>query len=119
MQGEEWRLIEAFAEADDGSHEVRSLKQSGDRVEICLKVPKKACLRPLRLAFYTKSSLRLLETAALNRTYNDAGAHDKTTEVREKVDQLKGIMQDNVKKILETHVTLESLESLALRGYVL
>ncbi|OLQ03740.1 hypothetical protein AK812_SmicGene13268 [Symbiodinium microadriaticum] len=31
-------------------------------------------------------------------------------EVREKVDQLKGIMQDNVKKILETHVTLESLE---------
>ena len=28
------------------------------------------------------------------------------------MDQLKGIMQDNVKKILETHVTLESLESL-------
>jgi len=47
----------------------------------------------------------------LMRTYNDAGSHDKTTEVREKVDQLKGIMQDNVKKILETHVTLESLEN--------
>mmetsp|Transcript_51269 Transcript_51269/g.83168 ORF Transcript_51269/g.83168 Transcript_51269/m.83168 type:complete len:232 (-) Transcript_51269:209-904(-) len=47
----------------------------------------------------------------LLRTYNDAGNHDKTTEVRDKVDQLKGIMQDNVKKILETHVTLESLEN--------
>lgn len=47
----------------------------------------------------------------LMRTYNDAGSQDKTTEVREKVDQLKGIMQDNVKKILETHVTLESLEN--------
>ncbi|CAE7467944.1 sybB [Symbiodinium natans] len=46
-----------------------------------------------------------------NRRNNDAGAPDKTTEVREKVDQLKGIMQDNVKKILETHVTLESLEN--------
>ncbi|CAK9059689.1 unnamed protein product [Durusdinium trenchii] len=53
--------------------------------------------------------LRKLMTDMM-RTYNDAGAHDKTTEVREKVDQLKGIMQDNVKKILETHVTLESLE---------
>lgn len=47
----------------------------------------------------------------LMRQYNDAGAHDKATEVREKVDELKGIMQDNVKRILETHVTLESLEN--------
>lgn len=46
----------------------------------------------------------------LMKSYNDAGSHDKTTEVREKVDQLKGIMQENVKRILETHVTLESLE---------
>eukprot|EP00932_Pfiesteria_piscicida_P018677 SRR837773.5530.p2 GENE.SRR837773.5530~~SRR837773.5530.p2 ORF type:complete len:220 (-),score=92.94 SRR837773.5530:75-638(-) len=45
------------------------------------------------------------------KTYNDAGAQDKTTEVRQQVDQLKGIMQDNVKRILETHVTLESLEN--------
>mmetsp|Transcript_62025 Transcript_62025/g.173186 ORF Transcript_62025/g.173186 Transcript_62025/m.173186 type:complete len:230 (-) Transcript_62025:144-833(-) len=45
------------------------------------------------------------------KTYNDPAALDKTTEVREKVDQLKGIMQDNVKRILETHVTLESLEN--------
>ena len=35
---------------------------------------------------------------------------NRNGQVREKVDQLKGIMQDNVKKILETHVTLESLE---------
>merc|ERR1719411_908256 len=45
------------------------------------------------------------------KTYNDAGNQDKTTEVRQQVDQLKGIMQDNVKRILETHVTLESLEN--------
>eukprot|EP00933_Yihiella_yeosuensis_P083834 TRINITY_DN98116_c0_g1_i1.p1 TRINITY_DN98116_c0_g1~~TRINITY_DN98116_c0_g1_i1.p1 ORF type:complete len:232 (-),score=37.02 TRINITY_DN98116_c0_g1_i1:46-741(-) len=45
------------------------------------------------------------------KTYSDPGAHDKTTEVRAQVDSLKGIMQDNVKKILETHVTLESLEN--------
>lgn len=45
------------------------------------------------------------------KNYNDAGAHDKTTEVREKVDELKGVMQDNVKRILETHVTLESLQN--------
>ena len=54
--------------------------------------------------------LRKLMTDIM-KSYNDATAHDKTTEVREKVDQLKGIMQDNVKKILETHVTLESLEN--------
>jgi vesicle-associated membrane protein 7 len=47
----------------------------------------------------------------LMKSYNNVGAHDKTTEVRAKVDDLKGIMQDNVKKILETHVTLESLEN--------
>mmetsp|Transcript_64986 Transcript_64986/g.209322 ORF Transcript_64986/g.209322 Transcript_64986/m.209322 type:complete len:232 (-) Transcript_64986:81-776(-) len=47
----------------------------------------------------------------LMRQFNDASQHDRTTEVREKVDQLKGIMQDNVKRILETHVTLESLEN--------
>eukprot|EP00405_Crypthecodinium_cohnii_P026684 CAMPEP_0206493274 /NCGR_PEP_ID=MMETSP0324_2-20121206/46826_1 /ASSEMBLY_ACC=CAM_ASM_000836 /TAXON_ID=2866 /ORGANISM="Crypthecodinium cohnii, Strain Seligo" /LENGTH=231 /DNA_ID=CAMNT_0053976289 /DNA_START=18 /DNA_END=713 /DNA_ORIENTATION=+ len=45
------------------------------------------------------------------KTYSDAGSQDKTTEVRQQVDQLKGIMQDNVKKILETHVTLEGLEN--------
>lgn len=47
----------------------------------------------------------------LIKAYSTPSNLDKTTEVREKVDQLKGIMQDNVKRILETHVTLESLES--------
>merc|ERR1719277_141685 len=45
------------------------------------------------------------------RTYGDAGTQDKSSEVRQQVDQLKGIMQDNVKRILETHVSLESLEN--------
>lgn len=47
----------------------------------------------------------------LMKQYNDSSAHDKTTEVNQKVDQLKGIMQDNVKRILETHTTLEGLEN--------
>ncbi|CAK0890496.1 unnamed protein product, partial [Prorocentrum cordatum] len=47
----------------------------------------------------------------LMKSYNDVGAHDKTIEVRQKVDDLKGIMQDNVKKILESHATLETLEN--------
>jgi len=47
----------------------------------------------------------------LMRTYSDPGSQDKATEVREKVDQLKGIMQDNVKRILETHVTMDQLQN--------
>mmetsp|Transcript_23776 Transcript_23776/g.55391 ORF Transcript_23776/g.55391 Transcript_23776/m.55391 type:complete len:230 (+) Transcript_23776:106-795(+) len=47
----------------------------------------------------------------LMRKYEDAASQDKTTEVREKVDQLKGVMQDNVKRILETHVTLDTLNN--------
>merc|ERR1711972_882446 len=43
--------------------------------------------------------------------YGSATSHDKTTEVRAQVDQLKGIMQDNVKRILETHVTLDQLQN--------
>merc|ERR1711920_89917 len=45
----------------------------------------------------------------LIRTHGEPSVRDKTTEVRVKVDELKGIMQDNVKRILETHVTLETL----------
>lgn len=45
------------------------------------------------------------------KSYNDVGSQDKLTEVQQKVDALKGIMQDNVKKILETHATLESLDN--------
>lgn len=43
------------------------------------------------------------------RRYQDAGM-DKTAEVQGKVDELKDNMHDNVRKILETHQSLESLE---------
>jgi uncharacterized Zn finger protein len=35
---------------------------------------------------------------------------DKTAQVKEKVDQVQGVMQDNVKRILDTHTNLEGLE---------
>jgi len=47
----------------------------------------------------------------LMQSYAFAGSHDKTTEVKEKVDQLNGIMQSNVKRILETHATLDQLQN--------
>jgi len=47
----------------------------------------------------------------LMQSYASAGSHDKTTEVKEKVDELKGIMQSNVKRILETHATLDQLQN--------
>mmetsp|Transcript_13372 Transcript_13372/g.21984 ORF Transcript_13372/g.21984 Transcript_13372/m.21984 type:complete len:229 (-) Transcript_13372:28-714(-) len=43
--------------------------------------------------------------------YGSAASNDKTTEVRQQVDQLKGIMQANVKRILETHATLDQLQN--------
>lgn len=42
--------------------------------------------------------------------YDNPTSLDKTAEVRQKVDQVQGIMQDNVKKILDTHTNLEGLE---------
>ncbi len=39
----------------------------------------------------------------------NAGA-DRTTEVRQKVEQVQGIMQDNVKRMLDNQTTVESLE---------
>lgn len=42
--------------------------------------------------------------------YDNPGQKDKTAEVREKVEQVQGIMQDNVRKILDTHANVESLE---------
>jgi len=42
---------------------------------------------------------------------NQAGAAmDKTTEVRQKVEQVQGIMQENVKKMLDNQTNVESLE---------
>merc|ERR1719443_2246452 len=46
----------------------------------------------------------------LMQSYDNPGKHDKTVEVRQQVDHLKDIMQDNVKRILETEASLESLE---------
>lgn len=43
--------------------------------------------------------------------YSDPAKVDKVAEVHEKVDKVKGLMQDNVKKILETHVSLEALQT--------
>mmetsp|Transcript_6627 Transcript_6627/g.11546 ORF Transcript_6627/g.11546 Transcript_6627/m.11546 type:complete len:237 (-) Transcript_6627:116-826(-) len=48
---------------------------------------------------------------ALMRKYDDISSQDKTTEVRTKVDELKGVMQDNVRQILETHATLDTLNA--------
>eukprot|EP00919_Chromeraceae_sp_WS-2016_P020192 GHVR01048109.1.p1 GENE.GHVR01048109.1~~GHVR01048109.1.p1 ORF type:complete len:270 (+),score=63.90 GHVR01048109.1:43-852(+) len=42
--------------------------------------------------------------------YDQPSKVDKAAEVREKVDQVKDVMQDNVKKILATHGNLQQLE---------
>lgn len=47
----------------------------------------------------------------LAKEYSDPCKSDKVTEVHEKVDKVKDLMQDNVKKILDTHVSLETLHS--------
>jgi len=47
----------------------------------------------------------------LVKSYNDPASLDKVSAVHEKVDKVKGLMQDNVKKILETHVSLETLQT--------
>jgi hypothetical protein len=38
------------------------------------------------------------------------GSMDRTTEVRQKVEQVQGIMQDNVKKMLDNQTNVETLE---------
>mmetsp|Transcript_73100 Transcript_73100/g.143384 ORF Transcript_73100/g.143384 Transcript_73100/m.143384 type:complete len:248 (+) Transcript_73100:85-828(+) len=43
--------------------------------------------------------------------YSDSAKVDKVTEVHAKVDEVKGIMHDNVRKILETHISLEMLQA--------
>lgn len=45
------------------------------------------------------------------KSYSDPAKVDKIVHVQVKVDQVKDLMQDNVKKILETHVTLEHLQN--------
>eukprot|EP00930_Biecheleria_cincta_P057152 TRINITY_DN43125_c0_g1_i1.p1 TRINITY_DN43125_c0_g1~~TRINITY_DN43125_c0_g1_i1.p1 ORF type:complete len:264 (-),score=47.96 TRINITY_DN43125_c0_g1_i1:376-1077(-) len=42
--------------------------------------------------------------------YGNPGKIDKVSDVHQKVDELKGVMQDKVRKIVETHASLEALE---------
>jgi hypothetical protein len=46
----------------------------------------------------------------LIRKYSEPGEQDAVTQVQEKVDAVKGMMQENVRKIIETHTTLEALQ---------
>lgn len=47
----------------------------------------------------------------LMKQYDDVESQDKASEVQAKVNQIQGIMQDNVKRILESHQTMDTLES--------
>ena len=42
--------------------------------------------------------------------YDQPANVDKTAQVREKVEAVQGVMQDNVRRILDTHTNLEGLE---------
>jgi len=42
--------------------------------------------------------------------YDQPSNVDKTAQVREKVEAVQGVMQDNVRKILDTHTNLEGLD---------
>jgi hypothetical protein len=46
----------------------------------------------------------------LMQSYNEPGEQDAVTQVQEKVDAIKSVMEDNVKKIVERHTTLEALQ---------
>merc|ERR1712232_465335 len=45
------------------------------------------------------------------KNYSDPAKIDRVSQLHAKVDQVKDLMQDNVKNILETHVTLEHLQN--------
>mmetsp|Transcript_183626 Transcript_183626/g.582468 ORF Transcript_183626/g.582468 Transcript_183626/m.582468 type:complete len:102 (-) Transcript_183626:259-564(-) len=48
---------------------------------------------------------------ALMKEDSDPSKVEKVMQVQEKVHSIKGLMHDNVKKILETHVSLEALQT--------
>lgn len=83
-----WQLLEEFAS--------RVVQTHGD---LLAEAQPESLTRPL------KKSMREMMTK-----YETPAAIDKTAEVQAKVDGVSGIMQDNVKRILETHAHLESLE---------
>eukprot|EP00386_Alphamonas_edax_P003734 GDKI01011280.1.p1 GENE.GDKI01011280.1~~GDKI01011280.1.p1 ORF type:complete len:235 (-),score=49.91 GDKI01011280.1:28-732(-) len=86
-----------------------------------------ACLAEfIRMVGETDSAreLSMVEKGSLTRTlrgdlktlldrYDKPRTFDKSHEVREKVDHVKDIMQENVKRILESHANVESLEQKA------
>jgi len=47
----------------------------------------------------------------LMNKYDDPASFDATADVSAKVDSVKIVMQDNIKKVLETHENIERLES--------
>lgn len=47
---------------------------------------------------------------SLLQKYGNPRQIDKVSDAHQKVDELKGVMQENVRKILETHASLEMLE---------
>lgn len=44
------------------------------------------------------------------RNYSEPGDQDSVTQVQQKVDGVKALMHDNVRKILETHTTIDNLQ---------
>jgi len=44
------------------------------------------------------------------RNYSEPGDQDSVTQVQQKVDGVKTLMHDNIRKILETHTTLDNLQ---------
>lgn len=48
---------------------------------------------------------------AVVKSHSDPSKLDRVTEVHEKVDRVKSLMHENVKRILETHVSLDNLQT--------
>lgn len=83
-----WRLLQEYTDV------VKST--AGEQLSTA---PAEGLTRPL------KRSMK-----ELMAKYENPAEVDKIAEVRDKVDATKGIMQDNVKRILENHADLQALE---------
>jgi len=75
------------------------------KIHLTVSVERLSEAKPKELTADLKGSLR-----EAIKSYSDPAKVDKVSHVHAKVDQVKGLMQDNVKRILETHVTLEHLQ---------
>lgn len=85
------------------AHQCLEELAASTRHHVCLARLEEA--RPGELGPMLREPLR-----SLLGKYGNPGKIDKVSEVHQKVDELKGVMQDNVLKILETHASLETLE---------